>query len=164
MQTITETAAPSVITSQEFLHHWQGHRALTRRVIEAFPEKEFFSFNIGGMRTAAQLTQELLAIAAPGIKEMVGGQTEKLDEHVEHGEKKEHILKLWDEATEVINEYWSKLPLSRFHEEILAFGQYPGTVISSLLYYVDNEIHHRGQMYVYLRALNVEPPAFWDRP
>ena len=30
-------------------------------------------------------------------------------------------------------------------------------------YFVDNEIHHRGQGYVYLRALGIEPPAFWDR-
>ena len=28
---------------------------------------------------------------------------------------------------------------------------------------VDNEIHHRGQGYVYLRALGIAPPAFYDR-
>jgi uncharacterized damage-inducible protein DinB len=32
-----------------------------------------------------------------------------------------------------------------------------------LLYIVDNEVHHRGQGYVYLRALGVEPPAFFQR-
>ena len=164
MHSNTATTAPAVITSEEFLHHWQGHRALTRRVIEVFPEKEFFTFNIGGMRSAAELVQELLAIAAPGLKEITGGTSEQLNEHIDHGQKKDHLLKLWDESTVLINEYWSKMSLSRFHEEILAFGQYPGTVISSLLYFVDNEIHHRGQMYVYLRALNIEPPAFWDRP
>ncbi|MGB4400232.1 MAG: DinB family protein [Daejeonella sp.] len=26
----------------------------------------------------------------------------------------------------------------------------------------DNETHHRAQAYVYLRALGIEPPAFWD--
>jgi uncharacterized damage-inducible protein DinB len=30
-------------------------------------------------------------------------------------------------------------------------------------YWIDNEIHHRGQAYVYLRALGIEPPAFYDR-
>ncbi|WP_367868755.1 DinB family protein [Pedobacter sp. WC2423] len=29
---------------------------------------------------------------------------------------------------------------------------------------MDNEIHHRGQGYVYLRSLGIEPPFFWDRP
>lgn len=153
-----------VITSAELLKHWQGHRTLTRRVIEAFPEKEFFEFSIGGMRTPAALTQELLAIGAPGLKEIVGGPTEKLNEHIEHGNKKESLLKIWDESTDQINEYWSKMANERFHEEILTFGQYPGSVWSSLFYFIDNEIHHRGQMYVYLRALGIEPPAFWDRP
>jgi uncharacterized damage-inducible protein DinB len=26
-----------------------------------------------------------------------------------------------------------------------------------------NEIHHRGQGYVYLRALGIEPPRFYER-
>lgn len=43
------------------------------------------------------------------------------------------------------------------------FGQYPGTGYSILLYAIDNEIHHRGQGYVYLRALGIEPPGFYER-
>jgi uncharacterized damage-inducible protein DinB len=31
------------------------------------------------------------------------------------------------------------------------------------MYFLDNEIHHRGQGYVYLRELGVEPPAFYQR-
>ena len=34
---------------------------------------------------------------------------------------------------------------------------------STILCAIDNEIHHRGQGYVYLRALGIEPPAFYDR-
>ena len=41
----------AVLTPQQLLEHWQGHRRLTRRVIEAFPEDQLFSFSIGGMRT-----------------------------------------------------------------------------------------------------------------
>jgi len=36
-------------------------------------------------------------------------------------------------------------------------------VYENILYFVDNEIHHRGQAYVYLRALGIEPPFFWER-
>ncbi|MEJ6979249.1 DinB family protein [Pedobacter sp. P351] len=28
---------------------------------------------------------------------------------------------------------------------------------------IDNEIHHRGQAYVYLRSLGITPPFFWER-
>jgi uncharacterized damage-inducible protein DinB len=67
---MSATTAPSagIIPISAFLAHWQGHRRLTRRVIELFPEDA-----------------------------------------------------------------------------------------------IDNEIHHRGQGYVYLRALGIEPPGFYDR-
>lgn len=38
-----------------------------------------------------------------------------------------------------------------------------GVVHDLLLYVIDNEIHHRGQGYVYLRALGIEPPPFYER-
>ena len=45
-------SAPSavVITPEALLEHWEGHRRLTRRVIEAFPEDQLFSFSVGSMR------------------------------------------------------------------------------------------------------------------
>ncbi|MCM5663455.1 DinB family protein [Galbibacter mesophilus] len=153
----------TVFTSEELLAHWQGHRALTRRTIEAFPEKEFFTHSIGGMRTFAELTMELLGIAAPGMKEIVVGNTEKLKEHFDHGNKKEYLLALWDKDTEAINTYWEQLKDEDFSKNIKLFGEYEGTVISSILYFIDNEIHHRGQAYVYLRSLGIEPPFFWER-
>ncbi len=153
----------TVLTAEELLKHWQGHRALTRRVIEAFPEKEFFEFSIGGMRTFAEISMELLGIAAPGLKEIVSGTSGELKEHFDHGNKKANILKAWDEATEDLNKYWKQIPLDRFQEEATLFGQYHGTGISHVFYFIDNEIHHRGQGYVYLRALEVTPPFFWER-
>src|SRR5690606_18730256 len=152
-----------VITASELLEHWQGHRDLTRRVIEAFPEKEFFNYSIGEMRTFADMTMELLGIAGPGIKEIATGKTAELKEHFDHENSKSKILQLWDEATEVINKYWIQIKPELFHETIKAFGQYEGKVYSSIFYFIDNEIHHRGQVYVYLRSLGIEPPAFWER-
>lgn len=161
--TKTSQKTTQLITAAELLEHWQGHRKLTRKLIEAFPEKEFFEFSIGGMRTASQLIEELLSIAVPGLRQIA---TDKMEEQVHHidfkGEKKV-ALQLWDEATEDINAYWAKISDARFREDILTFGQYPGTVWSSVFYFIDNEIHHRGQAFVYLRALGIEPPFFWER-
>ena len=152
-----------VITPDELLNHWQGHRDLTRRVISAFPEKELFTHRIGGMRTFAEMVMELLGIAGPGAKEIATGQQTELKEHFEHNNQKSNLLAKWDETTEVINKYWNQIGREKFHDKIKAFGQYEGTVLSTILYYIDNEIHHRAQGYVYLRDLGVEPPAFWDR-
>ncbi|MCX2679205.1 damage-inducible protein DinB [Galbibacter sp. EGI 63066] len=159
----SSTQTATVITPEELLKHWQGHRGLTRRVIEAFPEKEFFEHSIGGMRTFAEITMELLGIAAPGIKEIVTGETAELKEELDHQNKKKNILKAWDETTKAIDEYFPKIKEEDFHRKIKSFGQYEGTVLSSILYFIDNEIHHRGQGYVYLRSLNIEPPFFWER-
>lgn len=157
------TKQAQIITSQELLKHWLGHRQLTRRVIEAFPEKDFFNYAIGGMRTPAALVGELLSIAGPGLRQMVEGNTENLNEHFDFNNSKAKALELWDKADAEVARYWAKISDERFHDRIVTFGQYEGTIWSSVFYFIDNEIHHRGQMYVYLRALGVEPPAFWDR-
>jgi uncharacterized damage-inducible protein DinB len=152
-----------VISPMELLEHWQGHRALTRKLIEAFPEEEFFNHSIGGMRPFSEMVMELLGIAGPGVRELATGETLQLNEHFDHGNKKANLLDLWDRATLDINTYWPQLKEDRFHDTVKIFGQYEGSIYSSILYFIDNEIHHRGQGYVYLRSLGVEPPAFWDR-
>ena len=40
---------------------------------------------------------------------------------------------------------------------------YTGVLHDSSCTSIDNEIHHRGQGYVYLRALGKEPPPFYER-
>lgn len=165
METQTTTTE---MTSDILLKHWQGHRGLTRKVIEAFPEKDLFTFSIGGMRTFADLAMEIIDLSNPG---MIGLAIDKwtamkdLPHHSGEGmpKTKEELLILWDETTQQIDRLWEQLTPERLTEAVLAFGMHPGTVCSTLFYFIDNEIHHRGQGYVYLRALGVEPPFFWDR-
>jgi uncharacterized damage-inducible protein DinB len=151
-----------VITSRELLDHWQAHRRLTRRVIEAFPDDKLFTYSVGGMRPFAALAQEMIAMAAPGMKGVVTGQWEHYKEGTPPSSKQE-LLQIWDHTTEQIDSLWAQIPAGRFQEVDVAFGQWEGTIHSSLFYWIDNEIHHRGQGYVYLRSLGIEPPAFWDR-
>jgi len=153
----------SVITPENFLEHWQGHRRLTRRVIEAFPEEAFFNYSIGGMRPFVALAMELIGMAGPScLKGIVTGEWPAYTSP-SIPDTKQEVLQLWDEVTEQINVYWAQIPPGRFQEHDVAFGIYEGQIYSHLLYFVDNEIHHRGQGYVYLRSLGIEPPAFWDR-
>jgi uncharacterized damage-inducible protein DinB len=155
-------------TPEAILEHWQGHRRLTRRVIEAFPEDKLFTFSIGGMRPFADLALEFIGMASPGVEGVLTGEwriTEELDHHTNtHVPKtKKELLERWDAVTEKIDRLWPKIPAERFNENDTAFGLYEGPVYSFIQYFVDNEIHHRGQGYVYLRALGIEPPAFYDR-
>lgn len=157
------TTSAEVITKEGLLRHWMGHRNLTRRVIEAFPEKDFFEFSIGGMRSFAQLSVELLSIGGPALKAIVNNEINTYDESSLSLTSKEQVLQKWDEQTDVINEYFNQIPLERFSETFNLFGQYEFPVIDNIFYFIDNEIHHRAQGFVYLRALGIEPPKFWER-
>jgi len=158
-----KTLVAQVITPEDLLQHWQGHRTLTRRVIELFPEKDFFEFSIGGMRSFSKLADELLAIGAPALKGIVNREIQPFTEGDEKLIFKAQYLEKWDEATAEINKYWSQLSIEDFNETFNLFGQYEFPIIQNILYFIDNEVHHRGQGYVYLRALGIQPPFFWER-
>ena len=149
------------ITPEALLEHWQGHRRLTRRVIEAFPDDQLFTFSVGGMRTFGELALEMLSMAAPMVRGVVRGDWDTSWDR--EARPKAEILRQWDETTEELNQLWPQIPPERFQEHMVAFGQYPGPAYDLLFYVIDNEIHHRGQGYVYLRALGIEPPPFFER-
>jgi uncharacterized damage-inducible protein DinB len=156
------------ITPETLLEHWQGHRRVTRRVIEAFPEQDLFSYSIGGMRPFAEMVMEFIGLARPGIIGIATGKWPKVNE-LEHHSKtsqprtQKEILQLWDDLTKLIDSLWVQIPTKRFQEVDTAFGEYEGQIYGLIQYWIDNEIHHRGQGYVYLRSLGIEPPAFWER-
>ena len=149
------------ITPEALLSHWQGHRRLTRRVINVFPDDQFLKFSVGGMRPFGALAMELLTMAVPMVKGILTGDWTMPASR--EPQPKQEVLRLWDQSTEELNKLWPQIPPQRFLEHATAFGQYPGVVHDLILYVIDNEIHHRGQGYVYLRALGIEPPAFFDR-
>lgn len=149
------------ITPDALLEHWQGHRRLTRRLIEAFPEDQLFTFSIGSMRTFGALALELLSMAEPMVRGTATGEWNTSWDR--EARPKQEILRQWDEATERLNELWKQIPPERFQETMTAFGQYEGKVYDLILYVIDNEVHHRGQGYVYLRAMGAEPPPFYER-
>jgi uncharacterized damage-inducible protein DinB len=161
MSTPHEATGETFISPKALLDHWQGHRRLTRRVIEAFPEDQLFTFSLGGMRTFGELAGELLAMGAPMIQGLATGDWEAYE--TEAFTSKEDLLRHWDASTKEIDEFWASIPAERFAETITSFGQYTGPAHWQVLYVIDNEIHHRGQGYVYLRALGIEPPAFYER-
>ncbi|MGG5506085.1 MULTISPECIES: DinB family protein [unclassified Myroides] len=150
-----------IITKEQLLQYWQGQRNLTRRVIEAFPERDLFNFTIGGMRPFAHMCAELIAIAVPSLASITSNQITKFDEKPTFGSKAE-LLNQWDEDTVQINTLFSLLTEAQFQNNFVLFGEYDLKIQQHVFYFIDNEIHHRGQAYVYLRALGIEPPHFWE--
>ena len=163
---MTSGSASLTLSSDALLAHWQGHRRLTRRVIEAFPERELFDYSVGGMRPFAELALEMQVMAAGGIQGLATRTWPARDEASARAKTtttKDELLKLWDTTTHQIDAAWAQIPPGRFEETDKAFGMWEGPVYTLFLYWIDNEIHHRGQGYVYLRSLGIEPPPFYER-
>ena len=157
----TETTPMNMLTAETLLNNWQGHRRLTRKTIEAFPEDKLFQFSVGGMRPFAEMAWEFIRMAVPIVE---GVSTGKWDEYkTAKPSSKSELLCLWDEQTAELNEKFPKIPPHRFDEVDKAFGQWEMPGLATIQYAIDNEIHHRGQGYVYLRELGIEPPHFWER-
>jgi uncharacterized damage-inducible protein DinB len=113
------------------------------------------------MRPFGAMCNEFLAMTVPMTAGTItnqwepytgGGATTKAD-----------VLAAWDADTEKLAELFPKIPAAHFEDTVTAFGAYTGKLHDLFLYVIDNEIHHRAQGYVYLRALGVEPPQFFDR-
>ena len=148
------------ISPKALLEHWQGHRRLSRRVIEAFPDNQLFSYSVGGMRSFGALAMEMVGMAAPMVRGIVTGNWD----YVAHEAKsKAAVLALWDESTKELNRLWPQISPETFSQTTTAFGTFTGPVYGHILYVIDNEIHHRGQGYVYLRSLGITPPVFYER-
>ena len=62
--TATQSITDNVVSTDALLAHWQGHRGLTRKTIEAFPEDKLFTYSVGGMRPFAELVSEFLGMAS----------------------------------------------------------------------------------------------------
>ena len=156
--------ATSVLNTSHFLTNWLGHRDLTRRVLAAFPEEDFTSFSIEGMRTPADLAHELIQV---GVKMVRGVATGDFATYVLENPftGQAQVLAAFDEDTAAIAEEFPALTEKQLATVHSTFGgSFVANGLTQLRYVLDNEIHHRGQLYVYLRALGIEPPGFYDRP
>ncbi len=154
----------SLITKDQLLEHWQGHRRLSRRTIEAFPEDKLFSYKVEGMRSFGEMMLEVLNVLEPNLRGFSTGEWLWQDKYKDI-ESKQALLNAWDDADAMLLHYWTFIPVERLTavEPGYFYGGPLEPHLNRVLYFIDNEIHHRAQGYVYLRLLAIEPPAFYER-
>src|SRR5581483_1831062 len=105
----------NILTAQGLLDDWQGHRRLTRRVIEAFPEDKLFSFSIGSMRPFSEMVKEFLKMAEPIAHGVATGEWKAFGSgDLDSVRTKAELLRLWDQTTEKLNAIWPTIPAHRF--------------------------------------------------
>ena len=150
------------MTPEALLEHWQGHRRLTRRVSEAFPEEHLFSYHAPEMRTFAELMTEILNVETSVFEGLLLGEWAWRPAY-ENLVSKEDLLSAFAEVDGQRAERFTKLTNEKFQAvETDAWGM-TSSNLERLFYVIDNEVHHCAQGYVYLRSLSIEPPAFYER-
>ena len=125
-----------IFTPDQLLAHWLGHRRVTRRTIEAFPDDDAFAtFSIGGMRPFAALVTECLRMSVPTLSGVVSREwpMEPNPPVATRGE----ALARWDADTEQIEALWPQIPEGRFQETDTAFGQWTMPVHDLLFYAIE---------------------------
>lgn len=153
-----------LLSPQALLEHWQGHRRLTRRTIEAFSDEAYREHHPQGMRPFAEMVEEMLMIAEYTVNGLIRNDWPDPSQAEEEAPDLSRAAQLarWDALTERMDAELPGVPPQRYaeHKELAWGGK---TVLGWALYAIDNEIHHRAQGYVYLRELGIEPPPFWER-
>ena len=149
-----------ILTPEALLTNLKDVRALTRKVIEAFPEKDLFEFKIANLRPFSGMVEEFLMITNYIFKETLHEKHTPFYTEGQFPTTKTEVLALWDRATEILDREWQKVgdytqPFT-IYQMTFSFAQW-------ILYFIENESHHRGHGYTYLRALGIEPPLFWGR-
>lgn len=154
-----------LLTPKSLLEMLEGNRRLTVRVIEAFPQEKLFSYvPAEPLRPFAVMVKEVLGIEDGYVRGIATGEW-VTDPKYEQAGTKQELLAACAAVRQTTLELWPKITAERLAAEEVDpfFGSHPQTNLSRLIYALENEIHHRGQGYIYLRMLGVEPPAFYER-
>ncbi|MBP2016855.1 putative damage-inducible protein DinB [Symbiobacterium terraclitae] len=155
-----------LLTPASLLEMMEGNRRLTLRVAEAFPEEKLFSFKPAeALRPFADMVKEFLDIEEAYVRGIATGEW-VFDEEKRAGiNTKQALLAECEAVRQRTRELWPKITAERLQaaEDDGFFGQGVQTNLSRLIYALENEIHHRGQGYIYLRILGIEPPPFYVR-
>lgn len=153
----------TVMTPERLLEHWQGHRRLTRRTIETFPEEHLYTFTPAApMRSFGTMMNEVVGMVQPTLHGMLEGVWTTTLAYGDLADKRA-LLHAHDETDTLLGDTWPQIPAERFTAVEVAYFPEAAPLVSLILYLIDNEVHHRAQGFVYLRQLGIEPPVFYKR-
>ena len=146
--------------------HFRTVNGITLRAIKAVPSDKIDSKPCKDMRTP----KELIVHMYTGMKATADGITKG---EIVYGDETDKAaaagIKSHDELLKYATESWNatdRSVRSLNDDKISAmvktpWGEsFPGAVCLQII--GDEHLHHRGQLYAYLRQFGVEPPFLWD--
>jgi uncharacterized damage-inducible protein DinB len=153
-----------LMTLKQFREILDVNRRLTIRAIEAFPEDKLFTFApIEPLRPFSKMILEITDVERAYTRGIALDEWEYSQPYAGVSTKAE-LLNACHETMNDVQKWWPKITEERLHTVIKdPFFGGEMSHFDRLHYALENEIHHRGQGFIYLRLLGIEPPAFWDR-
>jgi len=146
--------------------HTRQKYGLYLRVLEAIPEDRFHDRPIAGMRTPAELVVHTSGsilrdiaegVASGSIAADEAGEEEVADGLASQGEVLDFARDCWNRADAAI----ARVGDAELGGPVGNPWGIPLTGTFAMVVLNDEFLHHRGQLYAYVRACGGEPPFMW---
>jgi len=146
--------------------HLRQINGITVRVVAAIPKDKLDSRPVRDMRSPKELVVHLytmLRYIAEGAKQgEIVSYDEKEQAAVARIQTSEDLLRYagecWNAGDAAVRQF-SDADCAAVVKTPWGMT-FPGFVCVNIIY--DEHIHHRGQLYAYLRTMGIEPPFLWD--
>ena len=150
----------------ELMRQWDGHRRLTLRVARAFPADQLMTFTpTAPLRPFGAMLDEIARMERAYLRGLAEDEWTWDPASPPPPTTAGDAIAALEEAHAYTSRVWPDIPVASLlttRKDPFFFGE-TYRPYDWLVYCVENEIHHRGQGYTYLRELGVEPPKFWER-
>jgi len=144
---------------ESFVSNWNRIHKQTARVLQAAPADKLEWQPAVGMFTLRQLITHIPQAELMIARSALAGSMQKADLDLSNAGVEE-IVNAFDRNHAELAEEVSKLTPEQVDEEVEAFGhKMPRRVLLRVM--TEHEIHHRGQLFTYLRLAGVEPPNIY---
>ncbi|PTX64942.1 putative damage-inducible protein DinB [Melghirimyces profundicolus] len=148
------------MTKEEYLNDWKRSRAYTRNVMEAMPEDRADFRPADGMMSFREQLLHILYAEEWFLRGILENDWEQRSEFTaENHPDLPSVKAAYPSASE---RHWKWIEGMEDLEELVKtpLSDQPIPKKTLLRKLVGHEIHHRGQLIVYLRMCGAEPPAY----
>lgn len=156
----------SLDVKDEFLRAWEGNRRLTLRVARAFPEGKLMTYApTEPLRPFGAMLDEIARMEQAYVRGLAEDEWSWDPNDPPRATNAAGAIAFLEEVRAYTLQVWERIStdtLLTVRNDPFFFGS-SRRPYDWLFYCLENEIHHRGQAYIYLRHLGVQPPPFWER-
>jgi uncharacterized damage-inducible protein DinB len=149
---------------QSVWDHFRQVHGVTVRAIERIPEDKLDARPISDMRSVKELVDHIYVYVRGVPPAILKGEllAEDCPTHVERLATTKDLVDYANESFRIADAAIAKLTDAHVAASIPTFfgKDFQGGALIRVV--LDEHLHHRGQLYAFLRAIGVEPPFMWS--